>query len=124
MYQQGSLFIGQVELENTVYTGGVGHVYRTQWRGQGQLIGLGEPGIRRSGPQALERQVFGIGSKAFIEPNVLPGGAGHVVAEPLVGQLVGREGEGEKALRGHGLVLHAPAKGRHAMPVLLLMERV
>ena len=54
----------------------------------------------------------------------MPACAGDIIPKPLVGQLMRCEREGEEALRGHGLMLHPPAKWGHHMAVFFLMEGV
>ena len=72
----------------------------------------------------LERQVFAVGGKAFVQPDILPGSASHVIAKPLMKQLMGRECEGKPVLRGHGLVLHAATKWGHTMTIFFIGEGV
>ena len=42
-------------------------------------------------PSELDPKVFGVACESFVEPDVLPGGWAHVVAEPLVRNLMGHD---------------------------------
>ena len=119
-----ALLVAQVIVENAVDIGGISYI-KAAGAALGQGVGIVEPIAGANGRgEGLQRKVFAVGSKAFVEPDVLPAGAGYVVTKPLVEQLVGGEREVKAVLRGHSLVLHTAVEGHRGMAVLLVGKRV
>ena len=119
-----ALLIAEQVIENPVHIGSIGHVHAAVAE-LGVLVGGVHPGAGRGGrAESLQRQVLPVGGEALIQPDIFPAGAGYVIAEPLVKQLVRREGEVEPVLGGHGLVLHAAAERGHSMAILLIRKGI
>src|SRR5699024_9432896 len=65
-----------------------------------------------------------IGSKTFIEPNILPRATSYFVAKPLVGEFVGDQPPAEPAHKRNGRVLHSAAPTHLAMPIFFSVVRI
>ena len=67
-------------------------------------------------------QVIGISGKALVDPDVAPGSAGHLVAEPHMAELMGHQAKPETTHGRHRLVLHAAAQLCQAVSVFLIYK--
>src|SRR5690606_26290851 len=116
---------GEARAENPVHIGCVGDKDRSPG-GIGDSANIGFEVIVPGSilQDKLISQPRKIISKAFIEPDILPTTARHVISKPLVGQFMRRETITKPSHTTHGLMFHSTAKPKLIVTVFFLVERV
>ena len=124
MQDHGALGVGQAAVEEALHIGSVGHPDASAGlAGDHRDLGGWPAGPVLRG-QVLVAETAQVSGEAFVQPEVLPAAAGHLVAEPLVGQFMRGQFVEIGAHEGHGLVLHTAAALHLGVAVLLVGEGV